>query len=129
MQICLLKALLYYLRVYWIFDPFFPHFSYNLSEIRYKRSTIDAFKDSRVLRISAQERPYFSYGRKWICIYACIVKPYDILIVKNAVVKSVFYLTEYDICLLVTGESVFFLWNFINLAKDTKFVFTFTLYY
>jgi len=63
MKICLLKAILY-LRVCWSFDPFFPHFSYNLSEIRYKRSTNDVFEGSRVLRISAQERPYFSYGRK-----------------------------------------------------------------
>jgi len=106
MKICLLKAILY-LRVYWIFHPFFSHFLYSLSEIRYKRSTNDVFEDSRVLRISAHERPYF-YGRKLIFIYACIVKPYDILTVKNALVKSVFYLTEYTICLLVTDELVFF---------------------
>lgn len=55
-KICLLKVIIY-LRVYCIFDPFFPHFSYNLSEIRYKRSTNDVFEDSRVLRMSAQERP------------------------------------------------------------------------
>jgi len=63
------------------------------------------------------------------CISAYIVKPYDILTVKYALVKSMFCLTEYTICLLLTDELVFFLSNVINLAKDTKFVFTFTVYY
>lgn len=51
------------------------------------------------------------------------MKPYDILTVKNLLANSVFYLTEYTICLLVTDVLVFFLWIVINLAKDTKFVF------
>lgn len=107
MKICLVKTI-FYLRVYWIFDPLFPHFSYNLSEIRYKRCTID-FEDSRVSRTSAQGRPYFSYGRKLNCLYACIVKPYDIFKVKNTLVKSLVYLTEHTIFRVLTTELVFFL--------------------
>ena len=35
-----------------------------------------------------QRRPYFSYGRKLNYICTCTVKLYDILKVKNALVKS-----------------------------------------
>jgi hypothetical protein len=36
----------------------------------------------------------FSYGRQWYYIYACTVKPNDILRVKNALVKFVYCVTQ-----------------------------------
>jgi hypothetical protein len=42
-----------------------------------------------------------SHGQKWNYVYACIVKPYGILEVKNALLESVSSVTGYIICSLV----------------------------
>jgi hypothetical protein len=43
---------------------------------------------------NTQVRPYSSYGRKWNYIYACTVKTIVLLKVHNALVKSVYCITE-----------------------------------
>jgi hypothetical protein len=63
------------------------------------------------------------------CTHVLCMKPYDILKVMKALVKSLVYLTEYTIFRLLTTELVFFLCIVINPAKDIKFVFTVILYY
>ena len=46
---------------------------------------------------AAQVGPCFYYGRNWNYVYVCTGKPCDILKVKNAVVKSLYYVTKYTI--------------------------------
>ena len=47
---------------------------------------------------SVQERSHWSAGRKLNYSYACALKPYPIFNVKNASVKSVYYVAENTIC-------------------------------
>jgi len=35
-------------------------------------------------------------------IYACTIKSHDILKAKNFLVKSVYYITDYTVCIVVT---------------------------
>jgi len=60
----------------------FPRLFSDLGEILYERSAHEAVQQLRVPRKSANVRPYYSYRRKLHYIYACNVKPYNILIVK-----------------------------------------------
>jgi len=46
-------------------------------------------------------RKFVLYGRKLNYIYAYTVKMYDILVVKNAFVESIYYLTESSITFLL----------------------------
>ena len=46
---------------------------------------------------------FFSFGYKLNYIYACTMKPYDIIKVKNTLVNSAHYVTEYTTCGLFIG--------------------------
>lgn len=45
----------------------------------------------------------FSYGYKWNYVYVCTVIPYDIK-VKNALVKSAHYVTEFTTTYLIQWQ-------------------------
>jgi hypothetical protein len=87
--------------------PCFSHLLSDLGEIRYKKcahSLLSVFKFCE----SAQGRPYFSYRRKSNYIYACTVKPYDILEVQNVMVKSVFCISDYTMQAYILVETLIF---------------------
>lgn len=48
---------------------------------------------------SALRKPYFSFECKWNHIYVCTINLY-ILQVKNALIKSVYHITDYTFCSL-----------------------------
>jgi hypothetical protein len=87
----------------------FSSFSSDLSKrIRYRRYPQKCGALMNVYRYF----PHFSWkmgggngalsqGRKWNYVYACTLKPYGVLIVKNPLVKAVFRGTEHTVCSLV----------------------------
>jgi hypothetical protein len=90
MKINTVKAMLY-LGAHMNFCPYSP---YLVSDLYAKRSARNATQLLWVSRKVAQRRLHFTYGHKWNFIDVCIVKPYDTFKVKNALVKSVSYITE-----------------------------------
>jgi hypothetical protein len=65
-----------------------------------------------------EEGHIFSYGSKLNYIYACTVIPYGIEKVKNALIRSVYYVTAYVICSLDNfSNSVTELQNDIEVVK------------
>ena len=81
------------------FYLYFPYLLCRLCQIRYNRSAhidIDQFFSFHENR--PRERPHFACVPKSNNICSCAVKPYDILTVKNALVKSVWCVTGRTIC-------------------------------
>ena len=77
---------------FWLYNNFYPFFVHFLSdsfEIRYQWSDGSGVKHSRFSWKSAKLRPYFFAGCRWNCFYACTVKWYDSLEVKNALANYV----------------------------------------
>ena len=83
------------------FYLYFEHPFSDLCEIRYESSAYAAIQHLWVSWKSAQGRPYIYYGHKWNHIYTGTVKPYEILEVESALVKSVHHVIEYTFCSLV----------------------------
>ena len=70
------------------------------------RSSPKSAEPSRAYKIGA-DKAYFSYGCNCNYIYSCTVKPYDILKVKNALAKSLYYVTEYTtVTVPVTAKAI-----------------------
>lgn len=81
-------------------------FAYSsLRDLNIIMVTISEFWENRR---SYHRRPHFPYGYKRNYDYACTMKPYDIIKVQNALVKSAHYVTEYSTTYL---HSVTNLWT------------------
>jgi hypothetical protein len=78
----------------------FPHVFFNLCEICYKRSAHNAVENCLVSWKLAQGKPYILMGMNEI-EFVCTVKPYDILKIKNALVKPLYCAVGYTICSVV----------------------------
>jgi hypothetical protein len=78
-----------------------PYLLSDLDEILCKRSEYDAAEHIWFSWKSVNGWLYFFLWAKWIYIDVYTMLPYDILKVKNALVKPVLYMTEHTICSLV----------------------------
>jgi hypothetical protein len=97
------------------FYPYFPYLLPDLGETRLKRAAHIAVETLWASWRSQHED--FSCGCELNYVYSCTVKPFDILKVKNAWVKSLYHVTEYICNLLLKEECVYCaVWTgFLNL--------------
>jgi hypothetical protein len=81
------------------FCPYSAHIFSDLSvETEHTLLTIYGFLENW------PRKAIISYGRELYYIFSSAIKPYGIMKIKNALVKSVYYFTEYNICSLVDNN-------------------------